>query len=347
MIYFKVHILVIIMYSENIQDLCFVNAEGHHDIAFKENSMLSGIAQTHDDSLRGDSNFVQIEPKAKKTRGTYKKRMTATCKSIRNEETSLASTNSVNSKEQEAIDISTLKSIKTSGVNTITERLTSITDTTMSHCHKPASCTTIRTTIVHIFKLTKSIKTGGEISHFHKHVTTAKKPLDRRRQVIVGGRVEEPRHQEQPKRFTAKNAPNIHHKAKTFLFKNFTPKYSPIKFQSIFQQVIDLRKVRTNPNMARPNFTKRTTTNKYEANLLDKLVEYDEVLKQERKYNESRKVALKRELEEIQLREASMQKSYLFKFIVTKVTTESWEKDLPKSSRAVDEEFLDHYEGKV
>lgn len=320
------------MCNQNSQYLCFAD----HDIP--SNSTL-GWKESRQVGTNGDGSSIEFTSSNKKTRGTYKKRKTTPCKSIRTEETSLANIeNTAIRKEQESSDITTSSRIVTDVL--AAEGLKSSTDITMPLSDMTKACTTLKTSILHIFSrkpAIRSFKTGSKNQHLDIHTNT-KRLLDRRRQVIMGGRVHASRHQDHPQRFTLKRKP----------FKNFTRKYSPIILQSIFQQVIDLRKVQTTPNMNKANnFTKRTSTNKYEASLLEGLEEYDDVLYEERHYNETRRKAKEEEQIEMKLREASLQQSYVYQFIVTKVTTESWEKDLPKSSRAIDEEFLDVYEGKI
>ncbi|XP_017298621.1 uncharacterized protein LOC103507014 [Diaphorina citri] len=213
----------------------------------------------------------------------------------------------------------------------------------------------VRSNVYQIFTTkTDSFMLNNTIGRrFYSSVHTTKKPLDRRRLVVMGGRVEAHRYQTN-KMTSLRYAP---HKIKTTnqqLIKRFTLKHSPIILQSIHKEVIDLRKLQSTPKTTSTTRklkpmtnTEKPTTNKYEAKVERLKKEYLELISEERHFNESVIRERKKEQLEIQLREASMQKSYLYQFIVTKVTTESWEKDLPVSSKGRDELYFQPYEERL
>ncbi|KAL1458037.1 hypothetical protein WDU94_008212 [Cyamophila willieti] len=175
--------------------------------------------------------------------------------------------------------------------------------------------------------------TKKKTANFNSSIYTAKsetdqKPLDRRRIVVFGGK---------------------DFRQQTYTTKKFTPKYSPIKFQSLHQQVWDSRKFQSTTKInerpkLKPTTSEPTTRNKYEARIEELQEEYDDIILEEKHYNETLIIKREKEAQYKAMRVASLEKSYCYQFAVTKVTTESWEKDLPPLSKGPDEEYMDVWE---
>uniref|UniRef100_A0A8D8RVB4 protein-L-isoaspartate(D-aspartate) O-methyltransferase n=1 Tax=Cacopsylla melanoneura TaxID=428564 RepID=A0A8D8RVB4_9HEMI len=342
----QIHILVVIMCHQNLV---------HCSVTDNNDSPVSFHTSSRSNEDLGKSGSIEFITSTKKAKRTYRKR---TKTSIRTRETTegldevetirTPQTTEVLDKvttirtpqtaetldeltslvtESSSVDIPEVTESQTLPQSTVTEAedcSTFIkTSTKMSLPSKKSSSLFTRTFQQFMTKKKKTTMFNSNL--YTSKPKTDQKPLDRRRVLVFGG----------------KDVRRL-----TYTTKKFTPKYSPIKFQSLHQEVWDVRKLQsthktTERPKLKPTTTEPTTRNKYEVKIEMLKEEYDDLIIEEGEYNET--LTKRREKEEIerQLREASMQKSYLYQFVVTKVTTESWEKDLPVSSKGRDEEFID------